>query len=293
MAGRRGFARRFIAGETIDEAIRAARDIQAAGFLLTLDYLGESVSEPAAASAAAREYVHLLDVIAESGIERNVSLKLTQLGLDIGRDACLRNLRTVVEPAGRLGCFVRVDMEDSSHTQATLDIVRELWRDGARHVGIVLQSYLRRSDEDVRQAIAAGMRVRLVKGAYQEPPSVAWQRYEDVCDAFLRQMRLLLDDGVYPAIATHDEAMIEATCAYAREKRLAADRFEFQMLYGIRRDLQASLVKRGYRLRVYLPFGRQWFPYFMRRLGERPANIASVVRSLFHESRAKGSSLSD
>jgi proline dehydrogenase len=283
MASPRSFARRFIAGETADEAIAAARAIQAQGLLLTLDYLGESVATLAEADAATREYLRIIDVIVASGIERNVSLKLTQLGLDVDKATCVDNLRRILEPAQRHGFFVRIDMENSPYTEVTLDIFETMWQQQYRNVGVVLQSCLRRSEADTRRMIALGARVRLVKGAYKEPKAVAFQQKDEVDAAYVREMKLLLDSGNYPAIATHDPAILDTTVAYAAERGIANDRFEFQMLYGIRRDLQSSLASRGYRLRLYVPFGRQWFPYFMRRLGERPANVAFVLKSLVRE----------
>ena len=277
------FARRFIAGETVEEAIETSRQIQGQGLMLTLDYLGESVRTPEEAGAATREYVRLLDVIVASGIERNISLKLTQLGAGIDRATCVDNLRRILEPAGRYGFFVRIDMENSPWTQLTLDIFETLWQQEYRNIGIALQAALYRTEQDVRRMNELGARVRLVKGAYKEPESVAYQRKADVDAAFLRLMRLLLESGHYSAIATHDPLVIAATRSYAREHGIAKDRFEFQMLYGIRRDLQSSLVAEGYRMRLYIPFGREWFPYFMRRLGERPANLGFVVRGILHE----------
>jgi proline dehydrogenase len=278
-----GFARRFIAGETIEEAIDAARSIQAQGLLLTLDYLGESVRTLEEAAAATREYGRLLEVIVVSGIERNISLKLTQLGAGVDRATCVDNLRRILEPARKHGFFVRIDMENSPWTQLTLDIFETLWQQEYRNIGIALQSALFRTEQDVRRMNELGARVRLVKGAYKEPPTVAYQHKADVDAAFIRLMRILLDSGTYPAWATHDPALLEATEKYAAKRGITKDRFEFQMLYGIRRDLQASLVKKGYRMRVYVPFGRKWFPYFMRRLGERPANLGFVIRAILKE----------
>ena len=278
-----GFARRFIAGETIEEAIDAARSIQAQGLLLTLDYLGESVRTLEEAAAATREYGRLLEVIVVSGIERNISLKLTQLGAGVDRATCVDNLRRILEPAQKHGFFVRIDMENSPWTQLTLDIFETLWQQEYRNIGIALQAALFRTEQDVRRMNELGARVRLVKGAYKEPPTVAYQHKADVDAAFIRLMRILLDSGTYPAWATHDPALLEATEKYAAKRGITKDRFEFQMLYGIRRDLQASLVKKGYRMRVYVPFGRKWFPYFMRRLGERPANLGFVIRAILKE----------
>jgi proline dehydrogenase len=278
-----GFARRFIAGETVEEAIDAARSIQAQGLLLTLDYLGESVRTLDEADAATREYVRLLEVIVRSGIERNISLKLTQLGAGVDRATCVDNLRRILEPARQHGFFVRIDMENSPWTQLTLDIFETLWRQDYRNIGIALQAELYRTEQDVRRMNELGARVRLVKGAYKEPPTVAYQHKTDVDTAFVRLMRMLLDSGTYPAFGTHDTTMLDETEQYAAKRGIAKDRFEFQMLYGIRRDLQASLVKKGYRMRVYIPFGREWFPYFMRRLGERPANLGFVIRGILRE----------
>jgi proline dehydrogenase len=274
------FARRFIAGETIEEAIEAARAIEQRGLLQTLDHLGESVASRPEADAAARAYVRMIDAIVESNIGRNLSLKLTQLGLDVDKATAVDNMRRILEPADANGFFVRIDMENSPYTDATLEIMDTLWRQGHHNVGTVIQSYLKRSPDDIRRLNAIGARVRLVKGAYKEPKTVAYQMKSEVDGAFVELMQLLLDEGTYPAIATHDVNMIDATKAYAKSKSHANDRFEFQMLYGIRRDLQTALVQEGYRVRVYVPFGKQWYPYFMRRLGERPANVAFVLKGI-------------
>jgi proline dehydrogenase len=278
-----GFARRFIAGETVEEAIAAARDVQGGGLAITLDYLGESVASAAEADAATRAYILIVQQIAASDIERNISLKLTQLGLTIDRATCVDNFRRILDAAQANGFFVRIDMEDSPFTSVTLDVFETMWQQGYRNAGVVLQSYLPRSEQDAARMNELGARVRLVKGAYKEPKDVAYQAKADVDAAYIRIMRVLLRDGTYPAIATHDPAMLEATRAYAREQAIAPDRFEFQMLYGIRRDLQTSLQRDGYRVRVYVPFGREWFPYFMRRLGERPANVGFVIRGVLHD----------
>jgi len=283
MRSRDSFAGRFIAGETVEEAIEASRAVEAQGLLLTLDYLGESVRTAEEADAATREYIRMLDVTSASGIERNISLKLTQLGAGVDRATCVDNLRRILEPAGRHGFFVRIDMENSPWTQLTLEIFETLWQQEYRNLGIALQAAHHRTEQDVHRMNELGARVRLVKGAYKKPESVAYQHKPDVDAAFVRLMRLLLDSGTYPAIATHDPAMIDETKAYARQRGLARDQFEFQMLYGIRRDLQATLVSEGYRMRLYIPFGREWFPYFMRRLGERPANLGFVVRGILKE----------
>lgn len=278
-----GFARRFIAGETIDEAILAARATEASGMHITLDQLGESVTTTAEADAATRVYLGVLDKIAASGIERNVSVKLTQLGLTIDRATSVDNLRKILEKADALGFFVRIDMEDSPYTDVTLSIFETLWQHNHRNIGIVLQSALRRSEEDARRMNALGARVRLVKGAYREPKTVAYQRKSEVDDAFVRLTEMLLKDGVYPAIATHDEKMLDATKAIARQLGISKDKYEFQMLYGIRRDLQSAFVAEGFGMRIYTPFGPEWFPYFMRRLGERPANVGWVLKGILSE----------
>ena len=280
MASPDSFARRFIAGETVEEAIDAARRLQANGFDLTLDYLGESVRTHQEADAAAREYARLVGVLMQSGIERNISLKLTQLGASVDRATCVDNLRRILEPAEKHEFFVRIDMESSAYTDLTLDIFETLWTRGHQNLGVVIQAALKRSEADVRRVTALGGRIRLVKGAYKEPPDIAYARKADVDAAFVRLMQLLLDSGQYPAIATHDPKMIDATLAHAEARGLPPTHYEFQMLYGVRRDLQRALAADGYRVRVYVPFGREWFPYFMRRLGERPANVAFVVRAI-------------
>ena len=283
MRRRGSFARRFIAGETVDEAIDAARAIEASGLMHTLDYLGESVRTMAEADAAARAYRRIIERIVAAGVGRNISLKLTQLGLNVDRATCVDNLRRVLDAATPHEFFVRIDMEDSSYTDITLDIFETIWQQGYRNVGVVVQSCLRRTIDDVRRLNALGARTRLVKGAYKEPKQVAYQRKAEVDAAFVEGMQLLLAEGTYPAIATHDPAMIEATRAFAAERGIARDAFEFQMLYGIRRDLQSALNAAAYLVRVYVPFGREWFPYFMRRLGERPANIGFVIRGIVRE----------
>jgi proline dehydrogenase len=285
MRSTRSFARRFIAGESIEEAIVAARAIEASGLTQTLDFLGESVRTMAEADTATRAYLAMIDRIVDAGIGRNISLKLTQLGLTIDRATCVDNLRRILDSARTHDFFVRVDMEDSPYTQVTLEVFETMWQQGYRNVGIVLQAYLRRSAADAARMNELGARVRLVKGAYQEPATVAYQRRMEVDAEFVEIMRLLLERGTYPAFATHDPDMIAATRTFASSRGIATDRFEFQMLYGIRRDLQSQLRTAGYRVRVYVPFGREWFPYFMRRLGERPANVGFVIRGLLQEER--------
>jgi proline dehydrogenase len=278
-----GFARRFIAGEIVEEAIAAAREIEASGLLVTLDYLGESVASIAEADAATRAYITVLDTLAAASVERNISLKLTQLGLSVDRATCVDNLRRILDAAAAKAFFVRIDMENSPFTAVTLDVFETMWQQGYRNAGIVLQSYLPRSEADAARMNALGARVRLVKGAYNEPKDAAYQSKADVDAAFVRITKILLADGAYPAIATHDPAMLAAARAFAAERRIESSTYEFQLLYGIRRDLQMSLIREGFRVRVYVPFGREWFPYFMRRLGERPANIGFVLRGVLGE----------
>ena len=277
------FARRFIAGETLEEAIAAARAVEARGLAITLDYLGESASTLEEASAATREYIsharcdrrrrHHAERVTEAHAARTRR----------GSRSCLQNLRQIVERARRHECFVRIDMESSPYVADTLDIFETLWRHGFTNVGVVLQSALHRSEADLRRVNALGARVRLVKGAYTEPADIAWQRRADVDASYVRMMEVLLREGTFPALATHDPAIIAAAQAFAAKHGIARDTFEFQMLYGIRRDLQTALAADGYGMRVYIPFGREWFPYFMRRLGERPANVAFVLRGILAE----------
>ena len=283
MSGSRAFARRFIAGESVEDAIAAIRTIEAQGLHHTLDYLGESVTSLDAAEEATRQYLRLIEQVHRAGVERNLSLKLTQLGLDVDRAICVDNLRKILAAGARCGLFVRIDMESSKHTDITLEIFETVWRHGSRNVGIVLQSCLYRTEQDFERVNALGARIRLVKGAYREPKTVAYQLQSEVDGAYVQLARRLLDEGTYPAIATHDEDILREVKRFAAERNIARDRYEFQMLYGIRRDLQNALRDEGYIMRVYVPFGHEWFPYFMRRLGERPANVAFVVRSLFAE----------
>jgi proline dehydrogenase len=268
---------RFVAGVTLNEATEAVRKLNATGMTATLDYLGESVFSAEEAGAAATQYVAVLHAIERAGTDCNASLKLTQMGLDVDRALCVRNVERLVAQAAQFGNFIRIDMEGSDYTQVTLDIHRELF---AKHqnVGVVIQAYLYRSEEDIRALNLMGARVRLCKGAYNEPTGVAFPEKADVDKNFVKLMQLLLSEGNYPGIATHDERMIEATRDYATRHGIATDRFEFQMLYGIRRDLQEQLVRDGYRMRVYVPYGEEWYPYMMRRMAERPANIMFVLK---------------
>jgi proline dehydrogenase len=277
------FARRFIAGETVAEALEAARAVEARGMAVTMDLLGESVTTLSKAEAATREYIGVVDAMIASGVGRNISLKLTQLGLDVDKAIAVDNLRKILERAEPAGFFVRIDMENSPYTEVTLEIYETLWRHGYHQLGVVLQSALYRSEKDLTAINAFGGRVRLVKGAYKEAKTVAHQKKADVDAAYARMLKALILHGHDPAIATHDPTMIELARTVARDHQIPPSQFEFQMLYGIRRDLQAMLVKAGYRVRVYIPFGREWFPYFMRRLGERPANVGFVVRGILSD----------
>lgn len=279
------FARRFIAGESVEEAIEAARELERQHLMITLDFLGESVTSSAAANDATTAYLDILRKIAAAGVGRNVSLKLTQLGLDIDRATCVDNLRRILDEATAHEFFVRIDMENSPYTERTLEIFETLWEIGYRNAGVVIQSYLKRSEADIVRVNRLGARIRLVKGAYKEPASAAFQQKSEVDAQYVHLMQLLLAKGTYPAIATHDEAMIRATTDFAAANGIDKSKYEFQMLYGIRRDLQASLSAAGHPFRVYVPFGREWFPYFMRRLGERPANIGFVLRGIRAEKR--------
>ncbi len=271
---------RFVAGETLEQALTVSRGLNGEKTTVTLDHLGESVNSLQEAAAARDVYLKTLDAIHAQGIEGNVSLKLTQFGLDLSEAECGANVESLAARAAETGNFVRIDMESSGYTDRTLAMVRELH---ARHgvVGAVIQAYLYRSQADIEDLSRRGIRVRLCKGAYLEPAAVAFPKKEDVDRNYVELMKLLLDRGTYPAIATHDEKMIAATKAYAAEKKVSRDAFEFQMLYGIRRDLQRNLVAEGYRLRLYVPFGKAWYPYYMRRMAERPANVLFILRNLF------------
>jgi proline dehydrogenase len=276
-------SRRFVAGDTIPEAIEGTRALNAAGMSATLDYLGESVSNRDEATHAADTYIALLDTIAREKVDANVSLKLTAMGQDIDLEFMHDNVVRVIRRAAEHDIFVRFDMEGSDYTQPTLDFFRRLWDEGLHNIGPVIQSYLYRSGDDIRSLNALGARVRLCKGAYKEPASVAWPAKSDVDANYVELMKLLLDEGTYPGIATHDPAMIDATIAHMKAKGYDADRFEFQMLYGVRRDLQRKIVQQGLRIRVYVPFGEAWYPYLMRRMAERPANLFFVTGNIVKE----------
>jgi len=273
---------RFVAGTTIEEALKATQETNALGMSVSLDNLGENVTNAEEASHSAQLYHELLDRISERGLNANVSLKLTHMGFDIDQQLAIGIVQKLVEHAREKRNFVRVDMEGSPYTQRTLDLVHEVHgRNGNRGiVGAVIQAYLRRSEADVQNLISQGIRIRLCKGAYKESPEIAFPEKSDVDGNYVKLMKLLLKSGIYHGIATHDEKMIEATIAFAQAKKIPPTAFEFQMLYGIRRDLQRELVKQGWRMRVYIPFGTEWYPYFMRRLAERPANALFVARNL-------------
>lgn len=276
----RAMALRFVAGETVEDVLRAAQAVQQAGFSASLDYLGEHVTNDAEAGAARQVYLRLLEEIQARRLNANVSVKLTQLGLDLSAERCREHLAAVVERAASYGNFVRVDMEGSAYTERTLETVRAVHQN-LENVGAVIQSYLYRSERDTEQLLAEGVRIRLVKGAYDEPPEVAYPRKSDVDANYLGLMRRLLSSGLHHAIATHDPRILRATVEYARAQQIPPERFEFQMLYGIRRDLQARLLRDGYQVRIYIPFGGQWYPYLTRRLAERPANLLFFLRNLF------------
>jgi proline dehydrogenase len=279
----RRVARRFVAGETLDDAIEAARGLNQAGRSASLDLLGENVSDEAGARNAANGYLAMFDRIAREKLDANVSLKLTQLGLDLSEALCEELVEKIVAHATSQGNFVRIDMEGSAYTQRTVDITTRV-RAKYTDVGTVMQAYLYRAEQDVRDLLSVGCRLRLCKGAYQEPPGIAFPEKADVDRNYVELMKLMLPSGIYHGIATHDPAMIQATKHFVREKNIGRDQFEFQMLYGIRTDLQQQLVREGYRLRIYIPFGTDWFPYFMRRLAERPANLAFFLRNLLPKS---------
>jgi proline dehydrogenase len=281
----RKFASRFVAGETIDEAVKAAQELAGRGITASLDLLGESVTVESEAIAARDQYLQMLDRMAVAGEEVNVSVKLTQMGIDISEDLCYANMVRILDQAKALRGFVRLDMESSEYTQKTLDFfTRRLFQSYGDYCGVVIQAALRRSQQDIDDLIALRARVRLCKGAYLEPPDVAFPDKKDVDRNYLLLLERLLLKGNYPGIATHDETMIEHARNFARTQGIPADRYEFQMLYGVRRDLQGRLRQVGYNMRVYIPFGTQWYPYLMRRLAERPANIAFILGNLVRES---------
>jgi proline dehydrogenase len=278
------FANRFVAGETLDSAIAAVRALNTQRITASLDLLGESVTNDAEARAASAEYLEMLDRIHTERLDANVSVKLTQMGLDISETLCVEIMRGILARAKQYDTFVRLDMEASGYTERTLRMFEsKLYPGYEKNVGIVLQSYLFRTEADVARAIALGARVRLCKGAYKEPPTVAFPDKKDVDATYVKCMQQLLREGNYPGLATHDPAIIAEAKRYAKEQGIAPSRYEFQMLYGVRRDLQEELERDGYNVRVYVPFGTQWYPYLMRRLAERPANVAFITGNVMRE----------
>jgi proline dehydrogenase len=281
----RKLASRFVAGETVEEAVSAAQELARRGITPSLDFLGESISAESEAAAARDVYLRMLDQMAAAGLEVNVSVKLTQMGLDISEELCHTNMTRILDKARALRGFVRLDMESSDYTQKTLDFFsRRLFGAYQDHCGVVIQSALRRSEQDIDDLIGLRARVRLCKGAYLEPPAVAFPDKKDVDRNYRLLMERLLLKGNYPGIATHDEKLIEHARHFVKLHGISSERFEFQMLYGVRRDLQTRLRQAGYHMRVYIPFGNQWYPYLMRRLAERPANIAFILGNLIRES---------
>ena len=274
------FTRRFIAGETLDDALAICAGLAQERIWSTLDHLGENVTSLEEAAAARDAYLAALDQLAAQGLQATISLKLTQMGLDFSEDACLDNVRALARKAGEAGTRLEIDMESTAYTDRTLAIVEKVNKE-IGDVRCVIQAYLKRSAADIDRMNRVAIPVRLCKGAYDEPASVAFAQKRDVDRNYLALMKKLLDHGNYPAIATHDETIIGDVFRYARERKIAPDKFEFQMLYGIRRDLQRRIVDLGYRLRLYVPYGTAWYPYFMRRLAERPANVLFVARNLF------------
>jgi proline dehydrogenase len=272
----RGVSRRFVAGETIQDAMQATQALNKQGMHVSLDHLGENVSDAREAQSAAQDFITILKAIKGQGVDANISIKLTALGLDISQELCEENVRAILQHAQQYPIFVRIDMEGSDYTDRTVAMTLQMHRQ-YEHVGTVIQSCLHRSKQDIEDLIARGVRVRLVKGAYKEPKEIAFQNKSDVDHNYVQLMMMLILRGTYPAIATHDEAIINAACKFARDHGISKDAFEFQMLYGIRRDLQQKLVQQGYNVRVYVPYGSQWYPYLMRRMAERPSNLMFVV----------------
>lgn len=272
----RNASRRFVAGEVLDDAARATRVLNARGIQVALDFLGENVSAKEEAEEAARAYIQAIELIPKTQVDANISIKLTALGLDISRELCEQNLSAILEQGRERNVFVCIDMEGSQYTEQTIELTK--WaHERYEQVGTVIQSYLYRSRADINQLVDLGVRVRLVKGAYQEPQSVAYQDKADVDQNYIQLLKILLARGTFPAIATHDESIIDVACKFVRDQGISKSSFEFQMLYGIRRDLQDKLVKQGYNMRVYVPYGSHWYPYLMRRMAERPANLMFVV----------------
>jgi proline dehydrogenase len=274
-------SRRFVAGTTVEDLMAATQEVNRRGMSVSVDNLGENVTNVEEARHSEKLYHQLLDLITERKLDANVSLKLTHMGLDVDETLCREIVSGLAEHAARVNSFVRVDMEGSPYTQKTLDFVHELHSRHPGKVGGVIQAYLYRSEKDVQDLLAQGIRIRLCKGAYKEPASIAFQKKADVDANYVKLTKVLIKSGVYHGIATHDENIIRETTAFAKAEKIPAEAFEFQMLYGIRRDLQEQLVKDGWRLRVYIPFGTEWYPYFMRRLAERPANVLFIAKNFF------------
>ena len=280
----RRMSKRFVPGEAVDDFLRAASEANALELEVTGNYLGEAEHDERTARDAVNAYLKILDGIVNRGVKGNISVKPTQVGLEIGKEFYKENLRTLLDRAREADVFVRWDMESSEWTQATLDPFEELWAEGYHNMGVVLQSYLRRTMDDAKRMNELGVRVRLCKGAYVEPPEVAFQEKSEVDRNYVEVSKVLLKEGNYPALATHDDAIIETLKDFAKEEGIGPERFEFQMLHGVRRDLQQQLRQEGYNVRVYVPFGISWYPYLMRRLAERPANVIFFVGSILRES---------
>jgi proline dehydrogenase len=272
----RKVSHRFVAGETLEAAIEATRELNKKNMQVALNYLGENVFDASTAQAATQDYISAIERIKQTGVNANISVKLTALGLDISEELCEQNLHTILSRAQQYSIFVCIDMEGSAYTEQTINITLRAHQQ-FEHVGTVLQSYLFRTRKDLERLITHGVRIRLVKGAYKEPPSIAYQQKKEVDRNYVHLMPLLLAQGNFPAIATHDEEMVKAACKCARDRGISKDAFEFQMLYGVRRDLQELLVNRGYNMRIYVPYGSHWYPYLMRRLAERPANLVFIM----------------
>lgn len=271
-------ARRFVAGETVDDAVKTVREMNKLGIHTSLDHLGENTTTIQEANTATTQALEILEVIKNEKLDANISVKLTSMGQDIDYDLCYQNISRVIQKAQDYGnIFVRLDMEGSDYTQKTLDLFRNLWDNGHHNVGVVLQSYLYRTEKDVEDMIKLGVRVRICKGAYLEPAEVAYQEKAEVDRNYIRCMERLLSEGNYPGLATHDERIIEHAISYTNRNRITADRFEFQMLHGVRRDLQKKLASQGYNVRAYIPYGSEWYPYLMRRMAERPANLFFIA----------------
>lgn len=274
-------ARRFIAGDTLDEALDEIERLNEKGIMVTLDHLGEGITSLDEAAVYREEYLRLIEGIASRKVKSNVSLKPTQMGLGLDPKAAYENIKAVVQKAKQHRNFVRIDMEDSPYTQATIDMTLRLHAEGLTNVGTVMQAYLHRTEEDVKALMKAGVNLRLVKGAYKEPNSIAYQKKDEVIENYKRIIRLHLDQGVYTAIASHDDKIIDWVKVFAKQQRIDKQAFEFQMLYGLRMNDQAALARDGYRVRCYLPYGTMWYPYFTRRLAEKPANLMMVLKNMF------------